>query len=212
MVKKSKKRKSPKITISTKVKTIKPIKIKPSELKKAKQINLKKKSIVIDIVQSLKEFESFSESIIKLESDIRKDDRLAVIIFYACVDSVLDFLVEELFGHEFFRMPFANKVYILDGLGVIDNKIMKNLVNLGKLRNAAAHKPKEKLEWKNKFAFDKNSVFYKVTIEKFGKPKDLLGHLYLVWNIFLWFTVEYFAQWKFGKIVNAQEKFIKNNK
>lgn len=167
----------------------------------------------IDIVQSLREFGAFSESIRKLDSNIQKDDRLAVIIFGAGVESVLNLLVKELFEHgsEFSVMPFMKKVYLLDEFGVIDNKIMNNLANLKDLRNEAAHTLDVKLDWKNKFTFDKNSAVYKGTIEEFGKPKDLLGHLYLVWNTFFMVTVEYVAKWKFGKIVNAQNKLIKKS-
>jgi len=174
----------------------------------------KKQSVKIDIVQSMREFAAFSESIRKMESDILKDDRLAVIILGAGVESVLNFLVRELFVHgsEFSKMPFMKKVYLLDEFGVIDNKILKNLKSLKDLRNEAAHTLDVKLDWKNKFAFDKNSVVYKATIEKFGKPKGLLGRLYLVWNIFIVVTMEYVTKWKFGIITGQIKKFTNNNK
>jgi hypothetical protein len=173
----------------------------------------KKQSVKIDIVKSLRKLGAFSEFIRKLETDIRKDDRLAVIIFCAGVESVLDFLVEELFkyGSEFSKLSFPNKVKLLNEFGVIDDKIFNNLLNLRKLRNTAAHTPHERLGWKNKFSYNKNSSVYKETVKIFGKPKNLFEHLYCVWNTFFLVATEYIAKWKFARIVDTL-KVEQNNK
>jgi len=149
----------------------------------------KKKSVKIDIVESMRKLRSFSESLRISSSDILKDDRLAVIIFYASVESLLDFLVEKVCIKHGSKLSgrnrsFMTKVYILNEFEVIDDKIFNNLTNLKNLRDKAAHEPHKKVEWKGKFAFDKNDTVYKETVKKFGKPKDLIGYLFCVYDTF----------------------------
>jgi len=175
---------------------------------------MKNQRLKIDIVESFRKFRAFSESIIKLESDIQKDDRLAVIIICAAVESVLDFLVENVFKHgsKFSKLHFKNKVKLLDEFGVIDDKILNNLTNLKTLRNTAAHEPQKEVEWKGKFAFDKNSTVYKETVKVFRKPKNLFEYLYCVWNTFFLVALEEITRKQFGKIVVAHKKLTKSNK
>jgi hypothetical protein len=170
----------------------------------------KKQSLKPDIIQSIRKLRSLSDSLRNLSSDIRKDDRLAVIIFCASVELVLDFFVEKVCKHgsklSGKNRSFMTKVYILDELKLIDNKILNNLTNLKKLRDDAAHKLQKEVKWKGKFAFDKNSTVYKATIELFGEPQDLVGYLFYVWNTFFLVACEEIPKREFDKIVDWQKK------
>jgi hypothetical protein len=177
----------------------------------------KKQSIKIDIVESIRKLKSLSESLRNLSSDIRKDDRLAVIIFCASVESVLDFFVEKVCSKHGSKLSgrnrsFMTKVFILDEFDAIDDKILNNLTNLKELRDKAAHYPAEELEWKGKFAFDKNGTVYKETLRLFGKPEDLVGYLFYVWNTFFLVACEEIPKRELGKIAGWQTKLAKNNK
>ena len=104
---------------------------------------MKKQSFKSDIVESFRELDSFSEFLRNSASDLLKDDRFAVIIVCAFVERVLDLLVKNVCKHgselSGKNRSFKTKVYILDELGVIDDKIFNNLNVLKDLRDNAAH-------------------------------------------------------------------------
>jgi hypothetical protein len=52
-----------------------------------------------DIVESLRKLDAFTFSLTSLVKDIKKDDRLAVIIFYAYIEVLLNFLIKEVCKH-----------------------------------------------------------------------------------------------------------------
>jgi hypothetical protein len=173
------------------------------------------KTVRSDIVESFRELTAYTLSLATLSKDIKKDDRLAVIIFYASVEALLNFLIKKMCKHGSAivkNMCFMNKVRILDEIGVIDDKLFKNLTLLKKLRDNAAHIPAEKLEWKGKFDFHKESDYYKNTVKKFGEPQSLTDYLYFFWNIFTHHAWDVNATKKFKEIVSAHKKLGKKNK
>ena len=174
---------------------------------------MKKPSVTIDFVESFRELESFSVFIRHLSTDILRDDRLAVIIVHTGAELVLNFLVKKLLKHGSSfskKLSFMNKLMLLDELGVIDNKLFKNLKVLKDLRDTAAHKPAEALNWKGRFAFDKESNVYKGTVKLFGEPQDLRGYVYCVWNTFYEVALKANAQEEFKKLREAHKRFGQN--
>jgi len=171
---------------------------------------MKTKSFKSDIVELFRELNSFSDFLKKTAEDIHKDDRLASIIVFAGLELVVDFLVEKLCKRSSeikkSRVPFMGKVILLNEIGVVDDKLFKNLKAISKIRGAAAH-PLKRFEWEDKFAFDKSSDVYKQTVEVFGEPKDLVGYLHCVWHTLFLTGEAVCASRHLGKMIVAHKKF-----
>lgn len=150
----------------------------------AKQNSL---NYVNDLLKDYEKLNSIANYLFGLSKDTRKDDRLALIIVYAAAEMILDFLLGVLCKHGSMALkknpPFMGKVILLEEMEVIDEKLFNNLRALQTLRNFAAHKPANDVNWKGKFAFNKDSDIYKKFVEDFGEPpQDLMGNIFCVWN------------------------------
>ena len=139
------------------------------------------------LLEDYTKLEFLEKYLFGLSKDALKDDRLALIIVYAAAEMILDFLLKAFCKHSSMisdtHTPFMGKVILLNEIGVIDEKLFKNLNRLKQLRHLVAHKPADDIKWKGKFAFNKKSDIYKKFVDDFGEPpQDLLGNIFCVWN------------------------------
>jgi len=146
------------------------------------------------LLESMEEFETFRKYLFGLADDIRKDDRLALIISYAAIEMVLDFSIKQLCKHGSKileqRISFMGKAMLLSEKGIIDDGLFNRLKTLKDLRNTAAHNPAQNIEWQGKLCFDKTDELYKDFVKVYGyEPDDLIDSLFCLFYEFYYTTI-----------------------